>query len=65
MSASKQQGFLGAVTMVTAAGVWQVQSPFSAIPPPAFPSWGQIAAIAAGAVRQRAADDHWHSSRLD
>jgi hypothetical protein len=36
--ASKQQGFLGAVTMVTAAGVLQVNSPFFAIPPPAFPS---------------------------
>lgn len=38
MFASKQQGFLGAITMVTAAGVLQVQSPFSAIPAPAFPS---------------------------
>jgi hypothetical protein len=37
MFASKQQGFLGVTTMVTAAGVLQVQSPFSAIPAPAFP----------------------------
>jgi hypothetical protein len=38
MFASKQNGFLSAVTMVTAAGVLQVQSPFSAIPQPAVPS---------------------------
>jgi hypothetical protein len=37
MFAPKQQDFLGAVTMVTAAGVLRVQSPFSAIPLPAFP----------------------------
>jgi hypothetical protein len=37
MFATKQQGFLGVMTMATAAGVLRVQSPFSAIPP-TFPS---------------------------
>lgn len=37
MFVAEQQNFLGAMTMVTAAGVLRVQSPFSAIPLPAFP----------------------------
>lgn len=36
MFASKPHGFLSAMTMVTAAGVLRVHSPFSAIPLPSF-----------------------------
>lgn len=37
MFVPEQQEFLGAMTTVTAAGVLRVQSPFLAIPLPAFP----------------------------